>query len=123
MSSSRARPTRKGDGSRRAPTAAGTPTRRTIDEDGGHDHGHQARSAWGRAPTAARVAHGRSVRAGLDVRGSARACRVVHRSHGTMGSMSGDYEDVTMYTLDADVEERLLLAHNECTFIWSNREG
>ena len=34
-----------------------------------------------------------------------------------------DYEDVTMYTLDADVEERLLLAHNECTFIWSNREG
>lgn len=37
--------------------------------------------------------------------------------------MDGDYEDVTMYTLDADVEERLLLAHNECTFIWSNREG
>jgi general stress protein 26 len=37
--------------------------------------------------------------------------------------MDGDYEDVTMYTLDEDVEERLLLAHNECTFIWSNREG
>ena len=39
--------------------------------------------------------------------------------------MSGheDYEDVTMYTLDADVEEQLLLAHNECTFIWSNKEG
>ncbi len=37
--------------------------------------------------------------------------------------MEGDYEDVTMYTLDADVEERLLMAHNECTFIWSNKEG
>ena len=37
--------------------------------------------------------------------------------------MDGDYEDVTMYTLDGVVEERLLLAHNECTFIWSNREG
>ena len=34
-----------------------------------------------------------------------------------------DYEDVTIYTLDDDVEEQLLLAHNECTFIWSNREG
>jgi len=34
-----------------------------------------------------------------------------------------DYEDVTMYTLDAEVEEQLLLAHNECTFIWSNKEG
>jgi general stress protein 26 len=34
-----------------------------------------------------------------------------------------DYEDVTMYTLDADVETELLLAHNECTFIWSNKEG
>ena len=41
----------------------------------------------------------------------------------TMMRMDGDYEDVTMYTLDEDVEERLLLAHNECTFIWSNREG
>jgi general stress protein 26 len=37
--------------------------------------------------------------------------------------MSEDYEDVTMYTLDPDVEEQLLLAHNECTFIWSNKEG
>jgi hypothetical protein len=37
--------------------------------------------------------------------------------------MHGDYEDVTMYTLDADVEEQLLLTHNECTFIWSNKEG
>ena len=38
-------------------------------------------------------------------------------------SVAEDYEDVTTYTLDADVEERLLLAHNECTFIWSNKEG
>jgi general stress protein 26 len=38
-------------------------------------------------------------------------------------SAAEDYEDVTTYTLDADVEERLLLAHNECTFIWSNKEG
>ena len=34
-----------------------------------------------------------------------------------------NYEDVTVYGLDDDVEERLLLAHNECTFIWSNKEG
>lgn len=34
-----------------------------------------------------------------------------------------NYEDVTVYGLDADVEEKLLLAHNECTFIWSNKEG
>ncbi|MEI7992526.1 MAG: hypothetical protein WCH93_08845 [Actinomycetota bacterium] len=34
-----------------------------------------------------------------------------------------NYEDVSAYGLDVDVEERLLLAHNECTFIWSNREG
>src|SRR3954453_23633683 len=38
-------------------------------------------------------------------------------------SAAEDYEDVTTYTLDADVEERLLLGHNECTFIWSNKEG
>jgi len=37
--------------------------------------------------------------------------------------MTEDYEDVTSYTLDPDVEEQLLLAHNECTFIWSNKEG
>jgi hypothetical protein len=36
---------------------------------------------------------------------------------------AGDYEDVTKFGLDEDVEERLLLAHNECTFIWSNKEG
>jgi len=35
----------------------------------------------------------------------------------------GDYEDVTQYDLDDDVEEQLLLAHNECTFIWANKEG
>jgi general stress protein 26 len=34
-----------------------------------------------------------------------------------------NYEDVTVYDLDSDVEEQLLLAHNECTFIWSNKEG
>ena len=34
-----------------------------------------------------------------------------------------NYEDVTMYALDDDVEEQLLLAHNECTFIWSNKDG
>jgi hypothetical protein len=34
-----------------------------------------------------------------------------------------NYEDVTLYPLDAEVESELLLAHNECTFIWSNKEG
>lgn len=34
-----------------------------------------------------------------------------------------NYEDVTVYGLDDDVEEQLLLTHNECTFIWSNKEG
>lgn len=34
-----------------------------------------------------------------------------------------NYEDVSVYDLDADVEEELLLAHNECTFIWANKEG
>ena len=34
-----------------------------------------------------------------------------------------NYEDVTVYGLDDDVEQQLLLAHNECTFIWSNQEG
>jgi general stress protein 26 len=37
--------------------------------------------------------------------------------------MDHNYEDVTAYDLDPDDEERLLLAHNECTFIWANREG
>ena len=34
-----------------------------------------------------------------------------------------NYEDVTVYGLDDDVEQQLLLAHNECTFIWSNKDG
>jgi general stress protein 26 len=34
-----------------------------------------------------------------------------------------NYEDVTKYDLDQNDEEKLLLAHNECTFIWSNKEG
>ena len=38
-------------------------------------------------------------------------------------SLDENYEDVTAYDLDGDVEEQLLLAHNECTFIWSNKEG
>ena len=33
------------------------------------------------------------------------------------------YEDVTVYGLDEADEQALLLAHNECTFIWSNKEG
>lgn len=37
--------------------------------------------------------------------------------------MAQDYEDVTGYDLDPDVEEALLAAHNECTFIWANAEG
>jgi hypothetical protein len=40
-----------------------------------------------------------------------------------MTSTGENYEDVTTYTLDDDVEQQLLLAHNECTFIWSNKEG
>ncbi len=35
----------------------------------------------------------------------------------------GNYEDVTQYDLDPDDEEALLKAHNECTFIWANKEG
>jgi general stress protein 26 len=40
-----------------------------------------------------------------------------------MSSHPENYEDVTVFGLDDDVEEQLLLAHNECTFIWSNKEG
>ena len=36
---------------------------------------------------------------------------------------AGDYEDVTKFGLDEDLEEQLLRAHDECTFIWSNKEG
>jgi general stress protein 26 len=53
------------------------------------------------------------------------------RDVGAIGATGGhpmsehpeNYEDVTVYGLDDDVEEQLLLAHNECTFIWSNKEG
>ncbi len=34
-----------------------------------------------------------------------------------------NYEDVTVYGLDDDVETEMLDAQNECTFIWSNKEG
>ena len=34
-----------------------------------------------------------------------------------------NYEDVTKYDLDEADEHELLLAHNECTFIWSNKQG
>ena len=45
------------------------------------------------------------------------------RAKQTETEPSDNYEDVTVFGLDEDVEERLLLAHNECTFIWSNKEG
>ena len=34
-----------------------------------------------------------------------------------------NYEDVTVFGLDADDEAEMLDAQNECTFIWSNKEG
>lgn len=34
-----------------------------------------------------------------------------------------NYEDVTVFGLDEDVEAEMLDAQNECTFIWSNKEG
>jgi nitroimidazol reductase NimA-like FMN-containing flavoprotein (pyridoxamine 5'-phosphate oxidase superfamily) len=37
--------------------------------------------------------------------------------------MIENYEDVTGYRLDDADEAALLAAQNECTFIWSNREG
>src|SRR4051812_14790833 len=37
--------------------------------------------------------------------------------------MITNYEDVTAYTLDDEDERELLAGQNECTFIWSNREG
>ena len=40
-----------------------------------------------------------------------------------MSEYSENYEDVTVFDLDPSDEEALLLAHNECTFIWSNKEG
>ena len=40
-----------------------------------------------------------------------------------MSSHPENYEDVTVYGLDDDVEAEMLDAQNECTFIWSNKEG
>lgn len=40
-----------------------------------------------------------------------------------MTELPENYEDVTVYPLDAHDEEQLLLAHNECTFVWANKEG
>lgn len=34
-----------------------------------------------------------------------------------------NYEDVTIYPLDDDKEQLLLATQNECTFIWSNKDG
>ena len=34
-----------------------------------------------------------------------------------------NYEDVTVYGLDDNVEKEMLELQNECTFIWSNKEG
>ncbi len=34
-----------------------------------------------------------------------------------------NYEDVTIFGLDDDTEVELLNGQNECTFIWSNKEG
>ena len=33
------------------------------------------------------------------------------------------YDDVSRYTLDDDDERALIEAQNECTFMWSTREG
>lgn len=40
-----------------------------------------------------------------------------------MGELADNYEDVTVFGLDDDVEAEMLDAQNECTFIWSNKEG
>ena len=40
-----------------------------------------------------------------------------------MSELVDNYEDVTVYGLDDDVEAEMLDAQNECTFIWSNKEG
>lgn len=34
-----------------------------------------------------------------------------------------NYEDVTVYNLEDEDEREMLLAQNECTFIWANKEG
>jgi general stress protein 26 len=40
-----------------------------------------------------------------------------------MSQQPDNYEDVTVFGLDDDVERELLATQNECTFIWSNKEG
>jgi general stress protein 26 len=34
-----------------------------------------------------------------------------------------NYEDVSVYGLDDDVEQEMLRVQNECTFIWATKEG
>lgn len=34
-----------------------------------------------------------------------------------------DYEDVTTFTIDEDVQDRLLREQNECVFIWNTKAG
>lgn len=36
---------------------------------------------------------------------------------------SFSYDDVSSYSLDSTDEEQLLAAQNECTFMWSNKQG
>jgi general stress protein 26 len=40
-----------------------------------------------------------------------------------MAELVDNYEDVTVYGLDDEDEAEMLDAQNECTFIWSNKEG
>jgi general stress protein 26 len=40
-----------------------------------------------------------------------------------MTKIPDNYEDVTVFGLDDDDEAEMLDAQNECTFIWSNKEG
>ena len=40
-----------------------------------------------------------------------------------MSEPADNYEDVSVFGLDDADEQALLLGHNECTFIWSNKEG
>jgi general stress protein 26 len=40
-----------------------------------------------------------------------------------MSKEFASYEEVSVYGLDDEVREKLLSQHNECSFIWSTREG
>jgi nitroimidazol reductase NimA-like FMN-containing flavoprotein (pyridoxamine 5'-phosphate oxidase superfamily) len=40
-----------------------------------------------------------------------------------MSTHPENYEDVTVYGLDDEIEHEMLQLQNECTFIWSNKEG